>query len=88
MRTCSHRHVSVEPHLLNVDLNVLLQVVAVQVEHQVVDEVEAVADDDEWQLVGEFGFLFVTHIGREKGQQDIPTNIATPINRPQNSYQT
>lgn len=58
----SHRHDAfecfyTEPHLLNIDLNVLLQVVAVQVEDQVVDKVKAVADDDEWQLVGEFGFL-------------------------------
>lgn len=44
-------------YLLNVDLNVLLQIVAVQVEDQVVDKVKAVADDDQWQLVGEFSFL-------------------------------
>ena len=52
-----------EPHLLNIDLNVLLQVVAIQVEDQVVDKVETVADDDERQLVGEFGFLFATKSG-------------------------
>ena len=44
-------------HLLDVDLDVLLQSVAVQVEDQVVDKVESVADDDERQLVGQLGFL-------------------------------
>ena len=44
-------------HLLHIDLNVLLQVVAVQVQDQVVDKVKAVADDDEGQLVGQLGFL-------------------------------
>jgi len=38
-------------HLLYVDLDVLLQVVAVQVEHKVVNVVETIADDDQWQLV-------------------------------------
>lgn len=49
-----------DPYLLNIDLNVLLQVVAVQVEDQVMDKVEAVTDNNEWQLVSEFGFLFKT----------------------------
>lgn len=48
-------------YLLNIDLNVLLQIVAVQVEDQVMDKVESVTDDDQWQLVGEFSFLSVTH---------------------------
>lgn len=48
-------------YLLNIDLNVLLQIVAVQVEDQIVDKVESVTDDDQWQLVGEFSFLIVTH---------------------------
>ena len=56
----------VESYLLNIDLDVLLQVVAVQVEHQVVDKVKAVTDDDEWQLVGEFGFLLVSHSGKNE----------------------
>lgn len=34
------------PYLLNIDLNVLLQVVAVQVEDQVMDKVKTVTDDD------------------------------------------
>lgn len=44
-------------HLLHVDLNVLLQVVAVKVQNEVVHKVKAVADYDEWELVGQFGFL-------------------------------
>lgn len=48
-------------YLLNIDLNVLLQIVAVQVEDQVMDKVESVTDDDQWQLVGEFSFLSITH---------------------------
>lgn len=52
---------SSEPHLLDINLDVLLQVVAVQVEDQVMDEVKTVTDDDERQLVSEFGFLYITH---------------------------
>lgn len=52
---------SSEPHLLDINLDVLLQVVAVQVEDQVMDEVKTVTDDDERQLVSEFGFLSITH---------------------------
>lgn len=52
-------------HLLDINLNVLLQVVAVQVEDQVVDKVKTVADDDERQLVSKFGFLSITHIGEK-----------------------
>lgn len=39
---------SSEPHLLDINLDVLLQVVAVEVEDQVMDEVKTVTDDDEW----------------------------------------
>lgn len=46
-----------ETNLLDVDLNVLLQVVAVQIEDKVVDKVEAVADDDQRKLISELGFL-------------------------------
>lgn len=53
----------VDSYLLNIDLNVFLQVVAVQVEDQVVDKVETVTDDDEWELVSEFGFLCITVMG-------------------------
>ena len=44
-------------HLLNVDFYVLLEVVAVQVEHKVVDEVKSVTDNDQGQLVSQLGFL-------------------------------
>lgn len=44
-------------YFLHVDLNVFLQVVAVQVEDQVVDKVEAVTHDDERELVGQLGLL-------------------------------
>jgi len=44
-------------YLLNVDLNVFLQAVAVEVQDQVVDKVKAVAHDDQRQLVGQLGFL-------------------------------
>lgn len=44
-------------YLLHVDFNVFLQTVAVQVQDQIVDKVEAVTDDDQRQLVGQFGFL-------------------------------
>jgi hypothetical protein len=47
----------VSTNLLDVDLNVLLQVVAVQVEDKVVNEVETVADDDEGKLVSQLGLL-------------------------------
>ena len=49
--------VAQKAYLLHVDLDVLLQGVAVEVEHQVVDEVEAVAHDDERQLVRQLGLL-------------------------------
>lgn len=61
------QYVCNEPYLLNIDLNVLLQTVAVQVEDQVMDKVKAVTDDDERQLVGEFGFLFATQ--RAEGER-------------------
>lgn len=44
-------------HLLHVNLNVLLQIVLVEVQHQVVHKVEAVAHNDEGQLVGQLGLL-------------------------------
>lgn len=44
-------------HLLDINLDVLLQVVAVQIEHQVMDKVKAVAHNDERQLVRQFGLL-------------------------------
>lgn len=44
-------------HALNVDFNVLHQVIAVQVQNEVMHEIESIADDDQRQLVGEFRFL-------------------------------
>jgi len=42
---------------LNVDLDRLELLVLVEVEDQVVDEVEAIAYNDQWQLLGQFGLL-------------------------------
>lgn len=50
----------INSYLLYVNLNVLLQVVAVQIEDQVVDEVKTVTNDDERQLVSQFGLLHRT----------------------------
>lgn len=47
----------VDLYLLHVDLNVLLQAVAVQVQHQVMHKVKAITHNDQWQLVCQFGFL-------------------------------
>ena len=46
-------------YLLHVDLNVLLQVIAIQVEHKVVDKVEAVAYYNQRELICQFGLLHV-----------------------------
>lgn len=48
-------------HLLDINLDVFLQVVSVQVEDKIVDKIKPVTDDDERQLVSEFGFLCVTN---------------------------
>ena len=42
---------------MDVDLDVLLQAVAIEVEDQVVDKVETITDDDEGKLVCQLGFL-------------------------------
>lgn len=44
------------------------------------DKVEAVTDDDEWQLVGEFGFLFVS------GEKD--TRLSKTIQQQYSSHKT
>ena len=44
-------------NLLQVDLDVLLQVVSVQVQHEVVHVVKAVAHDDQKKLIHELGLL-------------------------------
>lgn len=74
----ARQHFQDRPYLLDVDLDVLLQVVAVQVEDEVVDKVEAVADDDERQLVGEFGFLSTTHTLGGTSHNQSNTSITTP----------
>lgn len=43
--------------LLYVDLDVLLQVVAVQIEHEVVNVVETITDDDQRQLISQLRLL-------------------------------
>lgn len=44
-------------YLLHIDLNVFLQAVAVQVQHQVMDEIKAIAHNNQRQLVSQLGFL-------------------------------
>ena len=44
-------------YLLHIDLDVLLQAVAVKVEDEVVDQIQPVTDDDEGQLISQFGLL-------------------------------
>lgn len=46
-----------DSYLLNIDLNVLLQSVAVEVENQVMDKVKAVTHYDQRQLVCQFSLL-------------------------------
>ena len=49
--------------------DILLQVVSVEVEDQIVDKVVSVADNDQRQLVRQFGLLQeVLHPGREEQQ--------------------
>lgn len=44
-------------NLLNVHLDELDQAVLVKIANEVVDKVEAIAGDNEWELVGELGFF-------------------------------
>ena len=44
-------------YLLHIDLNVFLQAVAVQVQDQIMDKIEAVTNDDQRQLICQLGFL-------------------------------
>lgn len=46
-KTSHHHRETRRVHFLYIDLNVLLQVVAIQVEHQVVHKVESVTDNDQ-----------------------------------------
>lgn len=44
-------------YLLHIDLNVFLQAVAVQVQHQIVDKIKAVTHNDQRQLVSQLCLL-------------------------------
>lgn len=44
-------------YLLYINLNIFLEIISIQIQHQVVDKVKAVAHDDERQLISEFSFL-------------------------------
>lgn len=44
-------------YLLYINLNIFLEIISIQVQHQVVDKVKAITYNDEWQLVSEFSFL-------------------------------
>lgn len=66
-RQICNRRLPSMAHLLDIDLNVLLQIVAVQVEHQVMDKVEAVAHNNQGQLISQLGFL----LKREQRKKDI-----------------
>lgn len=46
-------------YLLHINLNVLLQIVAVQIEDQVMDKIKAVAHDDKRQLISQFRLLYM-----------------------------
>jgi len=43
--------------LLNIHLNEFGEAILVQVEDEVVDKVETITDNDEWELIGELGLL-------------------------------
>lgn len=47
---------------MDVDLDVLLQIVAVKIENQIMHVVKPVANDDQRQLIGQFGFLKINKI--------------------------
>jgi len=44
-------------HTLHVHLDELRETVLVEVQNEVVHEIEAVANDDEWELISQLGFL-------------------------------
>lgn len=45
-----------------IDLNVFLKIVPVKVENQIMDEIKAITDDDQRQLVSQLGFLVTEKI--------------------------
>ena len=56
-QSSNYNRQSTRVHFLHIDLNVLLVVIAVQVQHQVVNKVESVAHNDQRQLIIEFRFF-------------------------------
>lgn len=48
------------------------------------DKVKPVTDDDEWQLVSEFGFLSITHSDKDH----IESNITQPIKHLYSDHKT
>lgn len=54
-------------YLLYVDLDVFLQGVAVQVEHEVVNQVKPVTHNDQWQLVRQLRLLADKNMGVNVG---------------------
>lgn len=44
-------------HPLNIDLDEVGQPILVEIEHKIMHEVESIANDDQWELVGQLGLL-------------------------------
>lgn len=44
-------------YFLHVDFNIFLEIVAVQIEHQVVNKVKAITHNDQRKLIGKLGLL-------------------------------
>ena len=42
---------------LHIDFDVLHQIIAIEIENEIVHEVESIADDNQRELIGQFGFL-------------------------------
>ena len=46
-----------QPYLLYIDLNVLLKVVSIEIQHQVMHKIESVTDNDQGKLISQLSFL-------------------------------
>lgn len=46
-----------QPYLLYIDLNVLLKVVSIEIQHQVMHKIESVTNNDQGQLISQLSFL-------------------------------
>ena len=64
-------------HLLYIDLDVLGQLVLLQVQHKVMDKVKTIADDDQWQLVGEFRLLHTKSVTASQHEWEQGTHTHT-----------